>query len=110
MIRIVYKPPLFPNKMTPEQLLKTTAELTPSDALSPLMKALWYDAKGDWSAAHEIAQEREGTLEYDHLHAYLHRKEGDNWNANYWYRRARVAIPIGSLEDEWRQLVALFQK
>ena len=49
--------------------------------------ALWYDAKGDWKLAHD---------QVDHLtsksaslvHAYLHRKEGDSWNADYWYRKA----------------------
>ncbi len=73
-----------------------------------LLKALFYDAKGDWEAAHDVAQSHEGTLLYDHLHAYLHRKEGDDWNANYWYRRAKTTIPKVSLHEEWKQLVTLF--
>ncbi|MBL7818302.1 MAG: hypothetical protein JNL70_25040 [Saprospiraceae bacterium] len=73
-----------------------------------LLKALFHDALGDWEAAHNIAQSREGTLLYDRLHAYLHRKEGDNWNANYWYRRAKTTMPAVSLDEEWHDLVNLF--
>jgi hypothetical protein len=40
------------------------------------------------------------------VHAYLHRKEGDIWNADYWYSRAGRQRPNLSLEDEWRSLVA----
>ena len=81
--------------------------ICPSDG-NILLKALFHDAKGDWEAAHNIAQSREGTLLYDHLHAYLHRKEGDDWNANYWYRRAKTTMPLDSLEEEWEHLVVLF--
>lgn len=69
---------------------------------------MFHDARGDWEAAHDIAQSCEGTLLYDHLHAYLHRKEGDDWNANYWYRRAKTTMPTDSLEEEWKRLVVLF--
>ncbi len=40
-----------------------------------------------------------------HVHAYLHRKEGDLPNADYWYRRAGVERPDVTLEQEWRELV-----
>jgi hypothetical protein len=39
----------------------------------------------DW--AHESAQQGEGP-EGSWVHAYLHRKEGDQGNAVYWYGRA----------------------
>jgi hypothetical protein len=73
-----------------------------------LLKALFHDEQGDWEAAHDIAQSHEGTLLYDHLHAYLHRKEGDTWNANYWYRRAKTSMPNVSLQQEWSDLVDYF--
>ena len=73
-----------------------------------LLQALFHDAQGNWNAAHNIAQSREGTLLYDRLHAYLHRKEGDIWNANYWYRRAKTDMPNMSLQKEWEILVELF--
>jgi len=73
-----------------------------------LVQALWYVGKGDWVSAHNIAQTKEGTLAYDQLHAYLHRKEGDKFNANYWYRRCGESMPKISLEEEWEVLVERF--
>jgi hypothetical protein len=76
--------------------------------ISEIAVALWHDAKGEWEAAHNIAQSQEGVRDYDHLHAYLHRKEGDNWNANYWYRRAKTQMPTMSLQEEWEELATHF--
>ena len=39
------------------------------------------------------------------VHAYLHRKEGDQWNANYWYRRAGRSMSQCSLDEEWEEIV-----
>ncbi|TDB65068.1 hypothetical protein [Arundinibacter roseus] len=85
-----------------ENTLKLAA---PDDSWSPLLQALWWDAKGDWEAAHEIAQSKEGTKAFDRLHAYLHRVEGDDWNARYWYRRAGATLPDQTLREEWEYLV-----
>jgi hypothetical protein len=71
----------------------------PSD-LSPALRALWQDARGDWDGAHDAAQADEGGAG-DWVHAYLHRKEGDAGNAAYWYRRARKPVCQTSLDDEW---------
>ena len=84
-----------------------TATAPPTDA-NPILTALWHDANGDWEAAHTIAQTQEGTPTYDHLHAYLHRKEGDAVNAGYWYRRAGKPAFRGTLEDEWQALVGMY--
>lgn len=75
--------------------------------LSSEMKALWYDAKGDWDQAHEIAQDIPGKTG-SHIHAYLHRKEGDLWNSGYWYRSAGKPMPEVSLDEEWEDLVATY--
>lgn len=94
--------------------MKTVADFIDSlvlakpPSLPPLLLALWHDAKGNWEAAHEIAQTQQGTVAYDRLHAYLHRKEGDSFNADYWYRRARVVRPVVSLAEEWNLLVEAF--
>lgn len=69
--------------------------------------ALWHDGRGDWEAAHDVAQDMPGSLG-SRIHAYLHRKEGDRWNAGYWYRRSGTAFPGKSLEDEFRGLVAMY--
>jgi len=71
----------------------------PSDLYEPL-QVLWHDAQGDWKAAHDIAQEINNDIG-SWLHAYLHRKEGDNWNANYWYQRAGRIFPEHDLGEEW---------
>lgn len=79
----------------------------PADSLPFLIKALWYDANGDWGKAHDLADGPPGK-EAAWVHAYLHRKEGDDWNANYWYRMAGRTMPDGSLEEEWEGLVKYF--
>ncbi|SFC85780.1 hypothetical protein [Spirosoma endophyticum] len=91
--------------MTLEQFKASLTQSQPPSDLHPIVQGLWYDAKGDWEQAHNIAQGREGDQPYDRLHAYLHRKEGDRFNANYWYRRAKATFFDGSLEEEWRELV-----
>lgn len=72
--------------------------------LPTLLEALWYDGTGNWTKAHDLVDGMSG-VEAAGIHAYLHRKEGDQWNANYWYRRAGRTMPLLSLEDEWRKLV-----
>jgi hypothetical protein len=75
----------------------------PPDGISLALQALWWDAKGDWDKAHGCAQERDDRPGM-RVHAYLHRKEGDPSNAEYWYRRCRAAAATGSLEGEWDEL------
>jgi hypothetical protein len=76
----------------------------PPDGLSPPVQALWWDAKGNWDKAHECAQADPGPVA-SAVHAYLHRKEPDLANAQYWYNRARRSPVGGSLEAEWDALV-----
>ena len=78
-------------------------------SLPELLKAMWYDGKGDWDTAHKIAQDID-TADGSWVHAYLHRKEGDNFNAGYWYRRANKPMANASLAEEWEEIVkALLQ-
>ena len=58
----------------------------------------------EWEEAHQICQVREGQQAFDWLHALLHRIEGDDANAAYWYRRAGQVRNPGSVEDEWREI------
>jgi hypothetical protein len=39
------------------------------------------------------------------VHAYLHRKEGDQGNAAYWYSRAGKAVCREPLDVEWVSIV-----
>lgn len=91
--------------MTFSQFTASLNDPQPPAALGPILTALWHDANGDWEAAHHVAQSREGTPAYDRLHAYLHRKEGDAFNAAYWYRRAKTPVFSGTLDEEWQALV-----
>ncbi len=82
---------------------------SPPEHFSSVLKSLWYDAKGDWNQAHaQVDQLRD--LDSAWVHAYLHRKEGDLWNADYWYAKAKKIRPNGSLQEEWENLVLHFIK
>jgi len=77
----------------------------PAAKVAPALQALWHDARGDWAEAHRWAQDdlsRAGSW----VHAYLHRKEGDLANAEYWYARARRMAPARSvaLDVEWAEI------
>jgi hypothetical protein len=90
-----------------ETFKDSIAKPEPPQGLSLALAALWWDAKGDWNKAHELAQEREdsaGNL----VHAYLHRKEGDLSNAGYWYRRAKTEPATVGLDEEWQELAETF--
>jgi len=72
--------------------------------LPALLQALWYDAKGNWQRAHELAQSQSGA-DAAAVHAYLHRKEGNLGNADYWYQRAGRKREDAPLSVEWEDLV-----
>jgi hypothetical protein len=90
------------------QSFKESLVLDKPDAqLSTILKSLWYDAKGDWDQAHALIDQL-GDRDSAWVHAYLHRKEGDIWNADYWYARAKKTRQSYSLEEEWSNLLAYF--
>ena len=91
--------------MTLDELRASLSLATPPPGCSAAVIALWHDAKGDWDAAHRVAQDiddESGAW----IHAYLHRKEGDLGNAAYWYRRAGQPVAIDSLDAEWARIAA----
>jgi hypothetical protein len=89
--------------MTLAEFKATLTEGAPP-SVAPALVALWRDAKGQWDAAHGIAQDIDDPVGA-WIHAYLHRKEGDQGNAAYWYRRAGKPIASGSLDEEWARIV-----
>jgi len=88
-----------------EEFKASMSREVPPTGITSSLTALWYAGKGDWEQAHAIAQDiptRDGSW----VHAYLHRVEGDEWNANYWYNRAQRSMPAMTLEQEWAAIAA----
>ncbi len=63
-----------------------------------------YQAKGDWKRAHLLAQAQDDKNSA-WVHGYLHRIEGDNANAGYWYRCAGKPHSSAPLDKEWEDIV-----
>ena len=78
-----------------------------------LLDAVEFLEKGDWEAAHRIAQEDESSLG-SWAHGIVHLMEGDLSNAGHWYKRAgrelanpdRVAEEIVSLKEALKEQVS----
>jgi hypothetical protein len=90
--------------MTLAQFKASIAAEIPHKGFSVPLTALWWDAKGDFTRAHELVDELE-TPEGMAVHAYLHRKEGAASNAEYWYERAGRTFHREGLQEEWAALV-----
>jgi hypothetical protein len=90
--------------MNLEEFQKSLSAFDPPPGISTYLQSMWYDFKGDWDKAHQLIQNIDDKTAA-HIHAYLHRKEGDIANANYWYQRAGKRRPEYSLEKEWEELV-----
>ena len=72
------------------------------------LQALWAEARGGWDRAHELAQAAADARAGAWVHAYLHRVEGDEGNAGYWYTRAGRRAPARgvSFAEERAQIAA----
>ncbi len=88
--------------MTPAEI--RSSKTMPKGFSGPLA-ALWHTARGEWDKAHEIVMDDESKAAA-WVHAHLHRVEGDEANAGYWYRRAGQTHATQPLDDEW-DLIAM---
>ena len=86
-------------KMTLDDFRNSLTAAEPPTKLTPALAGLWWDAKGDWTRAHKSAHQDDG-VEGAWVHAYLHRKEGDQSNAAYWYSRAGKPVCREPLDEE----------
>jgi hypothetical protein len=75
----------------------------------PLLLAVWHGLRGEWEAAHRIAQD-DASTEGAWVHAWLHRIEGDLANARYWYGLARRDAGEGDLREEGETIAAFLLK
>jgi len=92
--------------VTRDEFKRSTSKDQPPANLSRPLLALWQDSRGDWTAAHETAQEIEDATG-SWIHAYLHRKEGDLGNARYWYQRAGKPECRAPLDEEWEEIAGV---
>jgi len=91
--------------MTLDEFRNSVSQDRPPAGLTLALAGLWWDAKGDWTRAHESAQQDKGP-EGAWVHAYLHRKEGDISNAEYWYKRAGKKPTQIPLDREWEEIAS----
>jgi hypothetical protein len=77
---------------------------TPPEGVSVYLIAMWHEGRKEWDRAHHLVDELEDTTSC-WVHAYLHRKEGDIGNADYWYRKANKKRPDTTLDEEWENIV-----
>lgn len=89
--------------MNLDEFRKSLSTNAPPPGLSKPLQALWCEANGDWARAHKIVQSQKSKAAAA-VHAYLHRKEGDLSNADYWYERAGRERPHDPLDKEWEAL------
>jgi hypothetical protein len=105
--------PLQPFNRSLDQLFST---LGLSAERGPRLRATALLYHDHHDAAHDLVQDMQdadGAL----IHAILHRREPDYWNAKYWFRRSedhaiyravtKAAVPLAAAPDERRQLEAL---
>jgi hypothetical protein len=91
-------------RMTSEDFRNSLAGDRPPSEVGAALSALWWDFKGDWKRAHAQVDDKEDTSSM-WVHAYLHRKEGVEWNASYWYQRAGKSFSHLSLEEERKSIL-----
>ncbi len=77
----------------------------PPEEFSTELKALWWERKGYWDKAHSMVQDLPGS-DAAWVHAYLHRKEGDECNAMYWYTMAGKPPQDGDHIEEFKAITA----
>jgi len=80
-------------------------EARPPAGWTPALRALWHLERDEWDAAHGLVQDGEDAASA-WVHAHIHRIEGDDWNARYWYRRAGQAGGTDDFAAERRRIAA----
>ena len=93
--------------MKPSEFKESLQGEAPPEECAVPLAALWWDARGDWEKAHKLVDDL-STMDGMAVHAYLHRKEGVEWNSEFWYRRSDYKFRRATLEEEWQALVDHF--
>ncbi|MEM9261242.1 MAG: hypothetical protein AAGA62_16500 [Bacteroidota bacterium] len=69
--------------------------------------ALWWLKNRNWQRAHDLIDAETGS-DAAWVHALLHRMEGDEWNADYWYAQAGRQRPRNTIGQELEDLLTYF--
>lgn len=85
--------------MTRTEFDASLAEAAPPQTFGLELTSLWWISNNQWQRAHDLIDAAPGA-DCAWIHAYLHRIEGDDANANYWYRRAGKDRPGYGLAKE----------
>ncbi len=88
-----------------ESFKASLADDAPPTAAGPALQALWHLSRGEWDAAHRLAQAADDS-DGAWVHAHVHRVEGDARNAGHWYRRAGKPHASVPLDQEWDEIAS----
>ncbi|OAV42899.1 hypothetical protein [Lewinella sp. 4G2] len=80
---------------------------SPPAGSSLAVAALWWLCNSNWEKAHDLI-DREPGIDLAWIHAFLHRMEGDQANASYWYARSGRQNPGTTIGKELEQLLSYF--
>ncbi|MBB4078898.1 hypothetical protein GGR28_001515 [Lewinella aquimaris] len=93
--------------MTRQEFDASLTEAAPPPSLSRELTSLWWITNNQWQRAHDLIDSAPGP-DTAWVHAYLHRIDGDEANAGYWYRRAGKNKPDYGLSKERDVLLEYF--
>ena len=87
-----------------QRFLDSLREELPPAGVDGALLGCWHALRGSWDAAHDAVQ---GPSDLDAwVHAALHREEGDDPNAAYWYERAGRRVASGATRREYLAIAA----
>ena len=92
--------------LTPDGFRDSLTGANPPGGLGPALQALWWAGKGKWDHAHVLAGDRQDDADCNLVHGHLHRAEGDEENARFWYARSGRASSALPLDQEWHAIAA----
>ena len=75
-------------------------EVKPISFEDPCLGAAANIFLNDLGTAHDLIQDLEGDPAAAYLHGLIHRREGDFWNANYWFRQAQSISEMLGIDAE----------
>ncbi|CAH1000577.1 hypothetical protein LEM8419_01711 [Neolewinella maritima] len=93
--------------MTRQEFDASLREATPPTSFGLELTSLWWISNNQWERAHTLIDDAIGP-DRAWVHGYLHRIEGDEPNARYWYQRSGRDAPDYGLSKERDLLLEYF--